>query len=80
MSCLYQPREVIEQAFVLLDNLPINDYLIRVNAKQSEIMKEFLEANGKKIASNTFLYVCCSIPLVIEVTKCLVKLYPYWRY
>ena len=80
MSCLYQPREVIEQTFVLLDNLPINDYLIRVNVKQSEIMKEFLEANGKKIASNTFLYVCYSIPLVLEVNKCLVKLYPYWRY
>lgn len=80
MSCLFKPVETIEQSLVLMDNLPLKDYLIRVNTKQSKIMKEFLEANGKKIASNTFLYVCYSIPLVIEVTKCLVKLYPYWRY
>ena len=80
MSCLFKPVETIEQSLVLRDNLPLKDYLIRVNTKQSEIMKEFLEANGKKIASNTFLYVCYSIPLVLEVNKCLVKLYPYWRY
>lgn len=74
-----KPYELIEHSLVQMDGLPLKYFLIRVDSKQSKEIKVFLEVNGYKITSNSFIYVCYSIPLVLEVTNYLIKIYPYWR-
>ena len=75
-----KPYELIEHSLVQMDGLTLKYFLVKVSSKQSKELKEFLEANGYKLASNSFIYVCYTIPLVLEVTDYLIKIYPYWRY